>query len=137
MNRRSLTAAVALLATAVTAQAVDLHKPKVVKQFGGSTGDSTVAAADTSLSYQLPKATKAFWVVGVSDSTCRYIVQVSPDDVRWFQIAKDSTTATKSAWVMADKGDDYAGMFVRVIQDQIPSPATTAYGAAFIYALED
>lgn len=120
-------AAVLMVGTSAHAQKVFEFTPR--KQTGGSTGDSTIVAPDTSRAVLLSKEAKTWWCHVASDSLASYRVQVSPNGTTlWYTVDFDSCPKGESE-VSADYGAGvgfYAGLYVRVILDNL-----TAGGAPY------
>lgn len=120
----------ALVAFAVmSTAATNVTSTIVTKQAGGSTGDSTVAAADTSTVVAIPRDASAWKVVAFSDSATIYVVQVQVRaGGRWYTIDIDTTAAGAAVESSADFGTTYNGWACRIIQDVTVTPKTTDLG---------
>jgi hypothetical protein len=101
------------------------------KQTGGSTGDSSIVAPDTSSAVDLKPSIAGWYVVVAADSLTSYRVQVSMNGgVRWHTVDFD-TVAIASIESTADLGPAYAGFKVRVITDNL-SAAGAAFGRSYV-----
>jgi len=122
----SLVLLVAILAVCMGA----ISRTKVTKQYGGSTGDSCVAAADTSTRVVLREDVIGFWVTGQCDSATVFKLQVSSDSTNWATV---DSISVSNGWIESgtDFGKKYQGWYARVIQD-VGTASTTAWGAAWV-----
>lgn len=130
MKSNKLAAILAALALVVFSVAIavgadKVSQRKVSKATGGSTGDSMIVAADTSVAFNLGENLNAWWVVAACDSQASYATEISPDGTHWYQVDID-TVASGSLESSADLGKQYGGMRVRLILDNL-----TAAGAPF------
>ena len=122
MNRfRSWALALAaLLALAISASA-DVKSKQIVKSVGGSTGDSSIVAADTSAAERVPSTVTEFYVVAWSDSQSIYATLVTPDGgEHWIEVDRD-TVAAGGMEATAALSKYHANMSVKVILDKIPA----------------
>jgi hypothetical protein len=152
----ALAALVLICSASVVGSKTQVTSRKNVKQAGGSTGDSTVAGADTGSAVTVPKNVKDWWVIGYADSACRWELQASLDGgTTWFRAFYDSvalgvnpvqipggmTVAADSVYLKATSpgfGGRYAGTKVRIIQDIITAPLTTTrQNAWYFFRTED
>lgn len=104
---------------------------KVTKQLGGSTGDSLQAAPDTSVAMPLKSGITSLYVIVAADSLTIYTTQISPNNSFWYTVDID-TVAIGAIESTVDFGSVYAGMSIRVIQDQITTGTWASYGAAYV-----
>ena len=128
---RKILAVLALVAfTATSVLAASTSTTKLTKQNGGSTGDSSTVAADTTTAIQLPKDYTGLFVIAANDSATSYRTQVSYDNSSWFTVDFD-TCAIASAEATADLSSIYGKFYVRVITGNL-SAAGAAYGASWL-----
>jgi hypothetical protein len=126
---RSKLALAALMIFAIFAMGAEVGNQKMVRQTGGSTGDSCTAAADTSDTILLKTNLTGVQVVVACDSLTIYTTQVSADGgTHWHTIDVD-TVAIGSIEATADFGTAYNGMQIRVIQD---AAFAADYGRAYL-----
>lgn len=91
------------------------------KQVGGSTGDSSIVAADTSSVVALSPLLTDLYVAVWADSQSIYKTIVSPNGGdRWYVVDVD-TVAAGSMELTGSLGNTYAGMALRVVLDKIPA----------------
>jgi len=125
---RALLSLIGLLAIFCIAAAVPSLQ-KVTKQVGGTSGDSAVAAADTSVAWVIRKDISNLWVDCGNDSSTFYTIQVSADSTVWLNV---DTLTVPAGWLDAstDLEDNYANFgWLRVIQD---ADSASEFGAAWI-----
>ncbi len=118
--KKILMAALATLLLVGVADAATVKQTKPAKQVGGSTGDSSIVAADTSAVVTLTKNLADLAIVVWADSSSIYTTQISANGTLWSTVDVDTVAAggIESTGLL---GKLYAGMATRVILDKIPA----------------
>lgn len=111
--------------------AVEINNSKLVKQVGGTTGDSAIVAADTATAIWLPNRTSTWWAAVACDSNSIYTTQVSYDNTYWFTVDCDTVGDGAAEATTVFENGQYAGWYVRVIQDNLTA-AGAAYGISVV-----
>lgn len=118
MKRFPMAVLATLLVASVPAHAA-VKQSIPAKQTGGSTGDSSIVAADTSAVVTLTSKLTDLFVVVWADSQSIYTTQISPDGgTHWFTVDVD-TVAAGTVESTGSLGKTYADMGMRVILDKI------------------
>src|SRR3990172_612296 len=130
MKARQRFALLALASIAVFAMGAEVVSYKFVKTTGGSTGDSSIVAVDTSAVQTLATNISGWVVVVQADSATSYRTLVSADGAHWSSVDFD-TCAIAGIEASADFGTAYNGMQVRVVLDNL-SAAGAAYSRAYL-----
>lgn len=136
MKKTMLALATLLLVVAV-ADAKYEEPRKLTKQFGGSTGDSAVAIADSSVAVKIPNNVTSVLVTTMADTLALRKIQVSRDgETNWVTIAVDSSSlagvpATEYRARTSADLNLWAGWYVRVILDNLSGVAKT-YQTSYI-----
>lgn len=117
--KRFLMAVLATLLVASVPAHAGVKQSIPSKQVGGSTGDSSIVAADTSAVVTLSSKMTDLYIVVWADSLSRYLTQVTPDGgTHWFTVDDDSVAAG-GIESTGSLGKTYADMGMRVILDKI------------------